>query len=52
MSIGYSGRYGQTDLHADWRCNGIEAHTTILRAGANADSTLVLSCVEQNGPGH
>lgn len=45
MSIGYSGRYGQTDLHADWRCNGIEAHTTILGAGANADSTIVLSGV-------
>jgi hypothetical protein len=51
-SIGYSGRACQTDLQADWRCNGVEFHTAMLSPPANADSTLVLSCVEQNGPGH
>ncbi|SAK66487.1 hypothetical protein [Caballeronia ptereochthonis] len=40
------------DLQADWRCTDTEFHTAMLSADAGAGSTLVLSCIEQTGPGH
>ncbi|WP_321796790.1 hypothetical protein [Caballeronia sp. J97] len=40
------------DLQADWRCTDSEFHTAMLSPEAGVNSTLVLSCVEQNGPGH
>jgi hypothetical protein len=40
------------DLQADWRCNDSEFHTAMLSPEAGVNSTLVLSCIEQNGPGH
>lgn len=51
-SIGYSGRLCKSDLQVNWRCSATEAHTAILSPGADAGSTLVLSCIEHNGPGH
>jgi len=42
----------RSDLQADWRCSSSELHTAMLSPGANADSTLVLTCIEENGPGH
>ncbi|SAK48733.1 hypothetical protein AWB76_01243 [Caballeronia temeraria] len=40
------------DLQADWRCTDTEMHTAMLSPEAGANSTLVLSCIEQSGPGH
>ncbi|SAK52867.1 hypothetical protein AWB79_01943 [Caballeronia hypogeia] len=40
------------DLQANWRCTDTEFHTAMLSPEAGMNSTLVLSCVEQNGPGH
>ncbi|WP_244206761.1 hypothetical protein [Caballeronia pedi] len=39
------------DLRVDWRCTDSEFHTAMLSPGADANSTLVLSCIEQSGPG-
>jgi hypothetical protein len=40
------------DLRADWRCTDSEFHTAMLSPEAGAGDTLVLSCIEQTGPGH
>jgi hypothetical protein len=40
------------DLRADWQCSDREFHTAMLSPEVGADSVLVLSCVEQRGPGH
>lgn len=50
--IGYAARSCSKDLQADWRCTDTEFHTAMLSPEAGAGSTLVLSCIEQNGPGH
>lgn len=39
------------DFHAEWLCTDTEFHTATLSPAAGAGSTLVLSCVEQNGAG-
>ncbi|WP_250479613.1 MULTISPECIES: hypothetical protein [unclassified Caballeronia] len=52
MSIGYSAGSCKTDLQADWRCNGTEIHTAMLSPQTGDDRTLVLTCIEQDGPGH
>jgi hypothetical protein len=39
-------------VQADWRCSSTEFHTAMLSPEADMGSTLVLSCMEQNGPGH
>ncbi|MDR5741061.1 MULTISPECIES: hypothetical protein [unclassified Caballeronia] len=51
-NIGYSAQSCQSDLQAEWRCSSTESHTATLSAGIDANSRLVLGCVEQNGPGH
>ena len=50
--IGDATRACSKDLQADWRCTDSEFHTAMLSPEAGTNSTLVLSCVEQNGPGH
>ncbi|SAL14085.1 hypothetical protein AWB71_00474 [Caballeronia peredens] len=40
------------DLKAEWRCTPEELHVAMIRHVADASSTLTLSCIEQNGPGH
>ncbi|AQH04078.1 hypothetical protein A9R05_34550 (plasmid) [Burkholderia sp. KK1] len=50
--IGDTARVCRKDLQADWRCTDSEFHTAMLSPEAGANSTLVLSCIEQNGPGH
>ncbi|SAK64251.1 hypothetical protein AWB82_03401 [Caballeronia glebae] len=42
----------RNDLQANWRCTDSEIHTATLSPEAGVNSTLVLSCIEQNGPGH
>ncbi|GJH16927.1 hypothetical protein CBA19CS22_10315 [Caballeronia novacaledonica] len=50
--IGDATRACSKDLQADWRCTDSEFHTAMLSPEAGVNSTLVLGCVEQNGPGH
>jgi hypothetical protein len=50
--IGYVARSCPSDLQVDWRCTDTEFHTAMLSPEADIGSTLVLSCIEQNGPGH
>lgn len=50
--ISDAARACRNDLQADWRCTDSEVHTAMLSPEAGAGSTLVLSCIEQNGPGH
>jgi hypothetical protein len=45
-------RVCRKDLQADWRCTDSEFHTAMLSPEAGVNSTLVLSCIEQDGPGH
>ncbi|EKS71754.1 MULTISPECIES: hypothetical protein [Caballeronia] len=52
QSIGYTARSCSTDLQAEWRCTATEIHTAMLSPEAGTDGTLVLSCIEENGPGH
>ncbi|CAE6775433.1 hypothetical protein R69927_04143 [Paraburkholderia domus] len=39
------------DFRVEWRCTDTEFHTATLSAEARPGSTLVLSCVEDTGPG-
>ncbi|WP_063936485.1 hypothetical protein [Caballeronia fortuita] len=50
--IGNAAQACRKDLQANWRCTDSEFHTAMLSPGAGAGSTLVLSCIEWNGPGH
>jgi hypothetical protein len=50
--ISDAARVCRKDLQADWRCTDSEFHTAMLSPEAGVNSTLVLSCIEQNGPGH
>ncbi|KXU98192.1 hypothetical protein CR51_21855 [Caballeronia megalochromosomata] len=52
QSIGYTARSCGKELQADLRCTGTEIYTAMLSPEAGTDSTLVLSCIEHNGPGH
>lgn len=45
-------RVCKKNLQADWRCTDSEFHTAMLSPEAGTNSTLVLSCIEQKGPGH
>jgi hypothetical protein len=39
------------DFRVEWRCTDTEFHTATLSAEATPGSRLVLSCVEEPGPG-
>ncbi|MBK3745230.1 hypothetical protein G3A39_39285 [Paraburkholderia aspalathi] len=39
------------DLHVEWLCTDTEFHTATISAEAGPGSRLVLSCVEETGPG-
>ncbi|CAE6818383.1 hypothetical protein R75461_05984 [Paraburkholderia nemoris] len=39
------------DFRVEWRCTDTEFHTATLSAEAGPGSRLVLSCVEETGPG-
>lgn len=41
----------KADLEAEWKCAENEVHVATVRH-VGSDSTLAISCVEQNGPGH
>jgi hypothetical protein len=39
------------DFHVEWLCTDTEFHTATISAEAGPGSRLVLSCVEETGPG-
>ncbi|SEB23345.1 hypothetical protein SAMN05192564_111102 [Paraburkholderia sartisoli] len=39
------------DFRAEWRCTDTEFHSAALGPEAGPDSTLVLGCIEETGPG-
>ncbi|WP_115778035.1 hypothetical protein [Paraburkholderia caffeinilytica] len=42
---------GSGDFRVDWLCTDTEFHTATLGAEAGPGSRLVLSCIEETGPG-
>jgi hypothetical protein len=40
------------DLVAEWRCTPKEVHVATVRHVVDSTGTLMISCVEQTGPGH